>query len=65
MRPYMKRNASSRATSVTSTDSTPSSRQTWTQFAPAYAGQADAYNLLPGRMPAEVAYPLAKAAATR
>jgi TolB-like protein/Tfp pilus assembly protein PilF/tRNA A-37 threonylcarbamoyl transferase component Bud32 len=35
------------------------------QFAPAYAGQADAYNLLPGRMPAEVAYPLAKAAAAK
>jgi TolB-like protein/Tfp pilus assembly protein PilF len=35
------------------------------QFAPAYAGQADAYNLLPGGMPAEVAYPLAKAAAAK
>jgi TolB-like protein/Flp pilus assembly protein TadD len=35
------------------------------QFAPAYAGQADAYNLLPGRMPPEVAYPLAKAAAAK
>ena len=36
IRPYMKRNASFSASSVTSTDSTPSSRQTWTQFAPAY-----------------------------
>jgi TolB-like protein/Tfp pilus assembly protein PilF len=34
-------------------------------FAPAYAGQADAYNLLPGHMPPAVAYPLAKAAAAR
>src|SRR6266487_4267273 len=36
IRPYMKRNASSRASSVTSTESTPSSMQTRTQFAPAY-----------------------------
>ena len=34
-------------------------------FAPAYAGQADAYNLLPGHMPPAVAYPLAKAAAAK
>jgi TolB-like protein/tRNA A-37 threonylcarbamoyl transferase component Bud32/Flp pilus assembly protein TadD len=34
-------------------------------FAPAYAGQADTYNLLPGNMPPAVAYPLAKAAAAK
>jgi TolB-like protein/tRNA A-37 threonylcarbamoyl transferase component Bud32/Tfp pilus assembly protein PilF len=34
-------------------------------FAPAYAGQADSYNLLPGHMAPSVAYPQAKAAATR
>src|SRR5256885_13320859 len=36
IRPYMNRNASRRASSVTRTDSTPSSRQTRTQFGPAY-----------------------------
>jgi hypothetical protein len=35
-REYMKRNASRRSSSVTSTDSTPSSRHVATQFAPAY-----------------------------
>ena len=34
-------------------------------YAPAYAGQADAYNLLPGGMSPFTAYPLAKAAAAR
>jgi tetratricopeptide (TPR) repeat protein len=35
------------------------------QFAPAFAGLADTYNLLPGGMATAVAYPLAKAAANR
>jgi len=34
-------------------------------FARAYAGQADVYNLLPGRMSPFIAYPLAKEAANR
>jgi tetratricopeptide (TPR) repeat protein len=34
-------------------------------FAAAHAGEADAYNLLPGHMAPAVAYPLAKTAATR
>jgi serine/threonine protein kinase/tetratricopeptide (TPR) repeat protein len=34
-------------------------------FARAYAGQADVYNLLPGRMAPAMAYPLAKEAAAR
>ena len=34
-------------------------------FAPAYAGQADTYNLLPGHLSPFIAYPLAKAAASK